>query len=96
MNQFILTGKVLEKPLQQETNNGTKVAKIKLAVEKKGKDNESESETYEVVAFRTLAQEEYDVGNVIGVTGKMQANCNEKDGNIFYNCRLIANSITKF
>ena len=43
--------------------------------------------------FRSLAEENYEVGQYLAVNGKLQANNYEKDVNYYYNAKLLANSV---
>ena len=93
MNAFYLVGRIIEDPEKLETANGIKLCKLRMAVEKNGKDASETYEVYEIVMFRSLAEENYEVGQYLAVNGKLQANNYEKDGNYYYNAKLLANAI---
>jgi len=94
MNAFYLVGKVLEKPEVLTTNNGIKYAHLKLSVLKNSKDDDETYEIFEVTLFRNLASDEYDINQLVAIQGRLQANNYEKEENIYYNSKLIANTIT--
>ncbi|MBQ6478304.1 MAG: single-stranded DNA-binding protein [Erysipelotrichaceae bacterium] len=93
MNAFYLVGRIIEEPEKLETASGIKLCKLRVAVEKNGKDAGETYEVYEIVMFRSLAEENYEVGQYLAVNGKLQANNYEKDGNYYYNAKLLANSV---
>lgn len=93
MNAFYLVGRIIEEPEKLETTNGIKLCKVRIAVEKNGKDSSETYEVYEVVMFRSLAEEKYEPGQYLAVNGKLQANNYEKDGNYYYNAKLLANAV---
>ena len=93
MNAFYLVGRIIEEPEKLETANGIRLCKVRLAVEKNSKDSSETYEVYEVVMFRSLAEESYEPGQYLAVNGKLQANNYEKDGNYYYNAKLLASAV---
>ena len=93
MNAFYLVGRIIDEPEKLETASGMKLCKLRMAVEKNGKDSGETYEVYEIVLFRSLAEESYEPGQYLAVNGKLQANNYEKEGNYYYNARLLANSV---
>ena len=93
MNTFNLVGRVCEEPERFESANGVKVCRLRVSVEKNTKD-ENGYDIYEVALFRNLAEEKLEVGQCVALTGKLQANNLEKDGNTYYSSKLIGNSLT--
>ena len=93
MNAFYLVGRIIEEPEKLETANGMKLCKLRIAVEKNSKDSNETYEVYEIVMFRSLAEENYEIGQYLAVNGRLQANNYEKDGNYYYNAKLLANAI---
>ena len=93
MNNFYLVGSLTEDALQGQTNSGTRISRIKLAVEKNTRDQETSSDIFEVVLFRSLAEQDLKAGDKIAVSGRLQANNYEKEGNNYYNCNLIGSSL---
>ncbi|MBO4358326.1 MAG: single-stranded DNA-binding protein [Erysipelotrichaceae bacterium] len=93
MNNFYLVGSLMEDAVQGQTNSGTKISRIKLSVEKSLRDQEVTSEVFEVVLFRNLAEQVLKAGDKIAVSGRLQSNNYEKEGNSYYNCNLIGSSL---
>ena len=93
MNAFYLVGRIIDEPEKLETTSGMKLCKLRMAVEKNGKDSGETYEVYEIVLFRSLAEESYEPGQYLAVNGKLHANNYEKEGNYYYNARLLANSV---
>ena len=93
MNAFYLVGRIIEDPEKMETANGIKICKVRLAVEKNSKDSTETYEVYEVVMFRSLAEENYEPGQYLAVNGRLQTNNYEKEGNYYYNAKLLANAV---
>ena len=96
MNSFYLVGKIAEVGAMSQTNSGTNMCRLKVSVEKNTREQDTTNEIFEVVLFRSLAEKEYEVGDNIAISGKLQANNYEKDNNYYYNSNLIANSIYLF
>ena len=94
MNSVNVVGKVVDEPTKQDGSHGLKIAKIRIAVDKASKDNDTNSyEIFEVVAFRDLAETKVDVGQTVAVAGRLAANNYEKDGKSYFNCSIIANNL---
>ena len=95
MNEVNIIGRLLEQPEKALSSNGIKFAKFKLAVDKANKDGEANGyDVFEVVVFRDVADTDMNVGQFIGITGRLSANNYEKDGKAYYNCSIIGNNIT--
>lgn len=94
MNSFNLVGQIISPPERFESSSGTKICRLRLSVDKTGREQAESSEVYEVALFRNLAGEEYRVGQYVAVSGKLQANNYEKDGNQYFNVRLLGSAIT--
>jgi single-stranded DNA-binding protein len=94
MNGFYLVGKIISEPEKGETINGTKLCRLKISVDKAAKEQEENYETFEITVFRTLAEADYEIGQSVGINGKLMANNYEKDGTQYYNVRLVGNSIS--
>ena len=62
-------------------------------MKKNSKDSSETYEVYEIVMFRSLAEENYEIGQFVAVNGKLQANNYEKEGNYYYNAKLLANAV---
>ena len=94
MNAFYLAGRIIDTPEKLESANGTKICRLKIAVEKNIKEANDVYEIFEITLFRNLAQESFETGQLVAVNGRLQANNYEKDGNLYYNVKLIGNSVT--
>lgn len=95
MNTLIIAGKVVEEPQKSVSSNGVNIARFKMAVDKNGKDGSVNGyDLFEVVVFRELADVNLEVGQFVGVTGKISANNYEKEGKSYYNCSVIGNVIS--
>ncbi len=93
MNGFYLVGTIVEEPEKTETSTGLKLCRLKLSVNKPFKGQEDGNEIFEVVLFKNLAEEHYEIGQVLAVTGRVQANNFEKEGNVYYHANLIGNNV---
>ncbi len=94
MNGFNLVGRICFEPERAKTGSGLPLCRLRIAVNKSGKEQEDDSEIFEVVLFRALAEAEYQIGQLVAVSGKVQANNFEKDGNVYYHANLLGNSLT--
>ena len=94
MNTISIAGKLIEDPQRASSASGINFAKIKLAVDKPSKDNENGYDVFEVTVFRDLADIKLEVGQFLGVTGKLVSNNYDKEGKKYYNCQLIGSTIT--
>ena len=94
MNGFYLLGKIASEPEKGETINGTKLCRLKISVDKTVKDQDDNSDLFEVTLFRNLAVADYEVGQSVGINGKMVSSNYEKDGNQYYNVRLVGNNVS--
>lgn len=94
MNTISIAGKVIDDPVKAVSSSGLDFAKFKIAVDKTGKDSNNGYDVFEVVVFKDLANIKYNIGQFVGVTGKLSANNYEKDGKSFYNCSIIGSGIT--
>lgn len=93
MNSVNIAGRVIDDPAKSTSASGLNMARFKIAVDKNGK-NVNGYDVFEVVVFNELASTPIEVGQSVGVTGKLSANNYEKEGKSYYNCSIIGNSIT--
>lgn len=93
MNTVNIVGKILENPEKSVSSSGVKLARFKIGVEK-NKEDSTAIDVFEVVVFRELADADLQVGQYVGVTGKLSSNNYEKDGKKYYNCSLVGNSLS--
>ncbi len=94
MNGFYLVGKITSEPEKGETINGTKLCRLRISVDKAVKDQGENFEIFEVTLFRGLAETDYGIGQSVAIGGKLTASNYEKDGNQYYNVRLVGNNIS--
>lgn len=92
MNNFNLTGIVEDVENINKTSNGLAHRKIKVMVERNYKDYPPEC--YVVSLFKENAETEIKVGEHVEINGKLLANNYEKNGIVYFNVNLVANSIT--
>ena len=91
---FGFAGRIIDEPERLETSNGVKLCRLHISVDKTGKDKDEQSEIYEVTVFRNLADENYQVGQYVAVNGKLMPNNYDKEGTLYYNSKLVGNSVT--
>ena len=98
MNQFILVGKLLEKPNLSQSNSGNTYADFLLEVPKPYSDanGKVENEIYKITAWKNYAEDltGLDKGEVLAVKGRLQARKYTKDDNTFYYYDMIADKIS--
>lgn len=94
MNNFNIAGKLIDAGEKLETSEGLKICRLKVAVEKYNKNNDDDNDVYEVSLFKNLAEGNYNAGDYIAINGRLVSNNYEKEGNLYYNARLVGNSIT--
>ena len=95
MNLFALAGYIVDEPVKITTENGVKLCRLKVSVEKSAKDSEEDQEIFEVTVFRNLVDENYREGQFITVSGRLTANNFRSENNKqYYNANLIGNSVT--
>ena len=93
MNGFYLVGRITEEPEVSETSNGLALCRLKLSVSRSYRGFEDSSEIFEVVLFKNLAELKYESGQMLGISGRIQANNFEKEGVTYYHPNLIGNSV---
>lgn len=100
LNQVVLVGKVASMPILKETQSGVKLAEMLIEVERSFKNAQGEIETDNIqcTLWRGLAEtalEQCQLGTLVGVKGRLQANHFEtKENNIFHYCEVIAEKIS--
>lgn len=94
MNSVNIAGRILDEPSKSRSANGIDLMRFKMAVDKTGKD--SGFDVFEVVVFRELAETKLDIGQFVGVSGKLISNNYEKDDKKYYNCNVVGTSISMF
>ncbi|MBQ1899637.1 MAG: single-stranded DNA-binding protein [Erysipelotrichaceae bacterium] len=94
MNGFYIVGRVSGTPERVETSSGLPLCRLRLSVRKTNKDQEEGTEVFEIVLFRSLAEERYEEGQCLAVSGRMSANNFDRDETTYYHTNLIGNSVT--
>ena len=94
MNLFALAGYIADEPVKITTDNGTRLCRLRISVDKSSKESEEDKEIYEVTVFRNLVDEDYQVGQFIAVSGKIVCNNYRSENKSYYNTNLIGNSVT--
>ena len=77
LNQVIIVGRLVEKPIVEENENGKKVCNITLAVPRsyKNADGEYDTEFIKCTLWNIIAENtvEYcDKGDLVGIKGRLQ------------------------
>lgn len=100
MNQVILVGKITDKPIVKQFGNENQLAVIYIEVTKGYSTNskENNSSIFQVILWKSMIQKYIDYcekDTMIAISGRLQANnFKTKEGNIFYNCEIIAEKIS--
>ena len=99
LNQTVLVGRLVKDPELSETENGKKVSKITLAVPRSYKNINGEYDTdfIECVLWSGIAESTVEYcqkGDLIGVKGRIQTNCVEKEDGRKYYTDVIAEKVT--
>lgn len=100
LNQIVLVGKVVELPTLRETSSGSKVANLLLEVDRTFKNAQGEYEKDLIVCtmWRGVAESALnmcEVGTLVGVKGRVQANMIlTKENKPFYSCEIIAEKVS--
>lgn len=92
MNSINIAGRVIDDPIKTTSASGLNMARFKIAVDKNSKSDNG-YDVFEVVVFKELANMPIEVGQCVGVTGKLTANNYEKDGKSYYNCSIVGNNV---
>ena len=99
LNQIVLVGKVKEKPIVREASNKVKIANLVLEVDRSYKNAKGEVETdlFNVTLWRNIAEDFSDsceIGNIIGVKGRLQSNNFLKEDTVYYRSDIIAEKLS--
>lgn len=92
MNSINIAGRVIEEPLKSQSSNGLNIAKFKIAVDKTSKDGGFD--VFEITVFKELSDLKLDIGQFVGVTGRLVSNNYEKEDKKYYNSTIIGNAIS--
>ena len=100
LNQSILVGRIVKEPEIKETENGTKVTNITLAVQRSYKNINGEYDTdfISCVLWKGIAEtttEYCKKGDLIGIRGRIQSKTIEYPGEIKHNImEVVAERVT--
>ena len=102
MNQVILIGYVKSELEIKDSKNGFQVGHFLIEVERPYVNAEGETDTdlFQVTIWRSLVEEfqnRYQVGDLIGIRGRLQANNYYKDENeTYYRADVVAERMISF
>ena len=91
MNFISIAGKVSE--ISPKTTSASGIALMKFVVSV-DKHNKGELDQFEVTVFRDLADTKLEVGQFVGITGKLSSNNYDKDDKKYYNCSIVGSNIS--
>lgn len=100
LNQSILVGRIVKEPEVRETENGTKVTNITLAVQRPYKNVEGEYDTdfISCVLWKGIAEttaEYCKKGDLIGIRGRIQSKITDYPNDIKHNVmEVVAERVT--
>lgn len=99
LNQVIMVGRLVDTPEVKETENGKKVAKATLAVQRSYKNAEGVYETdfIDCTMFDGIATNSSEYckkGDIVGMKGRIQTDLYEKDGEKRKSTQLIVEKLT--
>lgn len=98
-NQLSIIGRVKEEPVLKELSSGTKMATMLVEVDKafKGNGAEVETETFNVILWRNVAEESEllcKTGMIIGIFGRLQSNNYTKDDVTYYKSDIVCERLS--
>ena len=99
LNQIVIIGRLVKNPEVKESEGGKKYTNITLAVPRnfKNADGEYESDFIDCVLWNGIAENASEYchkGDLLGVKGRVQTSSYEKDKQMKYVTRVIAEKIT--
>ena len=99
MNQVVMVGRLVASPEVKETETGTKVTNVVLAVPRSYKNEEGVYETdfVDCTLFNGIASNTAEYckkGDLIGIKGRIQTDTYEKDGEKRKSTQVIADRVT--
>lgn len=99
LNQSILVGRIVHEPEIRETENGTKVTNITLAVQRSYKNINGEYDTDFIpcILWKGIAESTVEYckkGDLIGVRGRIQTKTIEKEDTKKYLTEVVAEKVT--
>ena len=99
LNQVVIVGRLVRNPELKETENGLKVTHITLAVPRsyKNVDGEYDADFVDCTLWTGIAESTTEYchkGDLLGIKGRLQTSCYEKDGEKKYTMDVIAEKVT--
>lgn len=99
LNQSILVGRIVREPEIRETDNGTKVTNITLAVQRpyKNVNGEYDTDFIPCVLWRGVAESTVQYckkGDLIGVRGRIQTKTTEYEDQVHHETEIVAEKVT--
>ena len=94
MNSVNIAGRIADDPIKSTSANGLPFTRFKITVDKNSKDTSGGYDTFEIVVFRELAELNYEVGQFVGITGRLTANNYEKEDKQYYNCQIVGTAVS--
>ena len=100
LNQVVIVGRLVEKPIVKENENGRKVSEITLAVPRSFKNDEGlyDTDFIKCILWNVIAENttEYcEKGDLVGVKGRIETSVYEKENGEKYRIiSVIAEKVT--
>ncbi len=99
LNQSILVGRIVQEPEVRETENGTKVTNITLAVQRPFKNTNGEYNTdfISCVLWRGIAESTAEYckkGDLIGIRGRIQTRIYDEENTPQNTVEVVAERVT--
>ncbi len=98
MNTFILVGTVIDKTEIRETSSGNKYCELMVRERRpyRNADGDYDADVHEITLWKSLASEDYQIGQEIMIRGRIQSYDYVKDEKIYHNPELIAERVSQF
>lgn len=98
INNVILIGRIVEALQLRETTSGNKYATVVLEITRPFKNSNGiyDNDRISVTLWKGIAEMANDVckiGDMLGVKGRLQTYCVEKESHTYYNYEIIAEHI---
>lgn len=99
LNNIVLVGRIVEPPQLRESTSGNKYATVVLEIMRPFKNSNGihDSDRISVTLWKGIAEMACDcckVGDMLGVKGRLQAYCVEKESHTYYNYEVIAEHLS--
>ena len=99
LNQVVMVGRLVSKPIVEENENGRKISEITLAVPRSFKNAEGiyDTDFIKCTLWNGIAEttcEYCKKGDVVGVKGRIQTSSYESNGEKKYSMDIIAEKVS--